>query len=474
MKICQIYIKGYQQFENTFLDFTNPETGEPVNKVCLIGKNGTGKTTILKILNYLLSQFLGDLGTTNLHSNFPFIVYKLKVDQEFYFLLSTSVSKLTSNNLNPKVNTFKIYNSNIEQSPYWQKLISQSFHNIDIEYNLQHFSFHGYEITEDRNSKLVDKIRFKNNSNDLLIYSPSESSSNSYINVKDVPETSVNEALNYFNSIPFYHEVSDAHVKDFWKMIVYLIKKRESEQQEFENRPENLNKTKQQLIEEFEKINPKILNKVASLWNKILDKAGLEFDIENASNPIHLNENLKAYIVLKGTKQRIQYNELSTGIRNFIFRVGHIFSLYFNRTIDKGFLLLDEPENSLFPDFLFDLIENYENIVVDKNGKNNTQIFMATHNPIVAAQFEPHERVILEWESDGTVKAFKGKTPVGDDPNDILKNDFGLESLMGKKGVKMWEEYLDLKKQLRKDLKKSDKFALAEKISKIGSDYNFE
>jgi hypothetical protein len=29
MKICSIYIKGFQQFQDTFLDFTHPETGMP-------------------------------------------------------------------------------------------------------------------------------------------------------------------------------------------------------------------------------------------------------------------------------------------------------------------------------------------------------------------------------------------------------------------------------------------------------------
>ena len=55
MKICSIHIKGFQQFQDTFLDFTNPETGEPLDKICLIGKNGTGKSTILLLIEKLLT-----------------------------------------------------------------------------------------------------------------------------------------------------------------------------------------------------------------------------------------------------------------------------------------------------------------------------------------------------------------------------------------------------------------------------------
>lgn len=64
-------------------------------------------------------------------------------------------------------------------------------------------------------------------------------------------------------------------------------------------------------------------------------------------------------------------------------------------------MLLDEPENSLFPDFLLNLIETYQEVMIDKNGENNTQFFVSTHSPIIAAQFEPYERIVLEWNDEG-------------------------------------------------------------------------
>ena len=214
--------------------------------------------------------------------------------------------------------------------------------------------------------------------------------------------------------------------------------------------------------------------KIAKLWNKILAHAGLEFDAQSANNPVQLTDNLKAYIRIKSTGERINYNQLSTGIRNFIFRIGHIYSLYFNREVKNGFLLLDEPENSLFPDFLFDLMETYQEIIVDKNGENNTQFFVSTHNPIIAAQFEPYERIVLEWNKDGFVDAFKGESPVGDDPNDLLIRDFKLKNLMGKAGQKMWNKYIELRKRLIRSNNNSEKKELMAQINKIGQLYNFE
>lgn len=461
MKICSIYIKGFQQFQDTFLDFTHPDTGLPLDKICFIGRNGTGKSTILNIIKYFLQ--LQIFRVKNLHENLPIIIFRVFVNNGFYNIIP---------GYHQQVN--KTHSSGYNVMFLRDAINFNELNNLDnVKYNDLGKVFSKILLSHNEVESLIKSIKLHDNSDDLLIYSPSESQQNTYLTVRDVPQTTVSEALGYFDKMPFYHEVSDQNVREFWKMLVFLMKNRDSEQQIFENLPENLKKTKQQLLEEFEEINPKILDKIADLWNKILAKANLEFDIKNANNPIQLNDNLKAYIRHIASGEKIEYNQLSTGIRNFIFRIGHIYTLYFNRTVANGFLLIDEPENSLFPDFLFELMELYENIVIDKNGEKKTQIFMATHNPIVAAQFEPHERIILEWDEAGAVKASKGITPVGDDPNDILKNDFGLTQLMGKKGQDEWNNYLQLKKELRNS-KNGEKDALVEKITKIGSAYNFE
>ena len=71
------------------------------------------------------------------------------------------------------------------------------------------------------------------------------------------------------------------------------------------------------------------------------------------------------------------------------------------------------------------------------------------------------------------MKAEKGKAPAGDDPNDILKQDFSIAHLMGKKGEEMWKEYLDMKKRLRATTDENEKSRLVEKITHLGAEYNF-
>jgi ABC-type polar amino acid transport system ATPase subunit len=193
----------------------------------------------------------------------------------------------------------------------------------------------------------------------------------------------------------------------------------------------------------------------------------LYFDYEDAKNPIQLTDNLLAYIKLKSTNETIPYNKLSAGIRNFIFRLGHIYSLYFNRKIANGFLLIDEPENSLYPDFLYDLIDIYESII------HNTQFFVATHNPIIAAQFDPAERILMDFDEMGYVTARKGVTPEGDDPNDILEKDFLIRSLLGKPAIEKWERFLDLKSLIKETKDKEVKYKYMTEYLNIGNSYNF-
>ncbi len=443
MKICKIIIKDFQQFKDFELDLTHPETGEPLDKVCFIGSNGTGKTTLLKDLNDLVCAKDKRLYNSNQDSSLLNILYD--VEENGKKILEGNLKK--SNKTNFKINAsdkeiLEIFHKGLKS---WNKYASN-----------KNYSFATGQV-----------FTLKDNSNDLAIYVPSEQNDNAFNSIYNLPDSSVNEAIKLFKDFPFKHEVSSNTISQFWTLLIYLIKNRESEMIKLQEKPENQDKTIKQLKDEFDKVHPKILEGLAEIWNKILRKAGLEFDVEKANIPVQLTENLQAYIKLINSDTKIPYNQLSSGIRNFIFKVGHIYSLYFNRKIEKGFLIIDEPENSLYPDFLYDLIEIYQNIT------QNTQIFMATHSPIIAAQFEPYERFILEFNENGYVQARRGTSPIYDDTNDILYKDFAVRSVMGEKGEMIWQRYLELKNIIPNTEDKTQKKQLIKEFMKLGNAYNF-
>lgn len=131
-------------------------------------------------------------------------------------------------------------------------------------------------------------------------------------------------------------------------------------------------------------------------------------------------------------------------------------------------MLVDEPEASLHPNFLYDIVDVYQSVCV------GSQLFFATHSPIVAAQFKPEERVILEFDENRFVTASRGSAPEGDDPNDLLQRDFHVRSVLGKEGVKKWKRFLELDELLRRETDATLRAQYRREYMEIGAAYNFE
>ena len=60
MKVKEIYIKKYHQFEDFHLNLTYPQghekAGQPLDKVCIIGQSGTGKTSLLELIGFFIAE----------------------------------------------------------------------------------------------------------------------------------------------------------------------------------------------------------------------------------------------------------------------------------------------------------------------------------------------------------------------------------------------------------------------------------
>jgi predicted ATPase len=419
MKITKIIIPEYRQFKSFELDLTYPEghakAGQPFEKVCFIGRNGTGKTILLKTITNFLINFLQknslSVGATN-------AFFQIEFQKHRYYIHFQDIKSYFSDSSTENLASKFVH--------FYLKRIKDE--NIGIDFNLEESI--NFENVLDNQKQWEE---FVNKKKHLLMFAFGTESTHEK-EIKNIPIEKCKDSISENN---FYS--LDKH-QNAWNLITLSASKADN-----------------------------FLKALSVLWNQILAKCGLYFDYEDAKKPIQLLDNLHAYIKHTGTNRVIAYHELSTGIRNFIFRLGHIFSIYFNREVESGFLLVDEPENSLFPDFKRDLIEIYLDIIKGKN----TQFFVATHDPIIAAQFEPCERVILDFDEEGFVSKYStGTAPEGDDANDILSQDFGTNT-MTKKGMEMWDEYLRLRKELRKTTDEMKVKELMHKISTLANTYNF-
>lgn len=200
--------------------------------------------------------------------------------------------------------------------------------------------------------------------------------------------------------------------------------------------------------------NPNPNEEFAIKFNTLLKKLNLEVDINNPS----------AFLNIRHHKHEsfIPINSLSTGTKLLI---ALLLPLYKFDT-DDSVILIDEPERSLYPDMQMELMDHYQSLAP------NAQFIVATHSPFIAASFEADERFILYFERDGKVSVRRGTSPIGDDPNDMLENDFGI-NYINKYGQKKHKEYLDLKQQIFFEKDEIKKKNIAEKLEKIGEEYNF-
>lgn len=455
MKIEKLVLKGFQQFTDFHLDLTDPASGAPLEKVCLIGRNATGKSTLLRLLYETLRHIRNALNSSQTIGVHPFMAMKLRLASSSIWVCGI-----------PPGNPLWTFREDVEHSHEWKNYIDES---SDIHPPPEFHPSKGLNshlLSKEERGQVSTELQWVSGAPDLVVYSPADDSS-LIAHGKKLPQTTLNDALSLFKAFPVCVEVKTEAVEQFWNVLIYLIKKRENDWHEFLRQPENRSKSVQQAEGEFQDGHPEILARIAELWDRVLAQAGLEFDYENARKPVQLNENLEAYVRLRGSGTHVDYNALSSGIRRFIFRLGHIYSLFFQRHIRRGFLLLDEPENSLHPDFLYDLVEIYLNIV------ENTQFFVATHSPIIAAQFRPEERVILDFNEEHCVTNRRGVVPAGDDPNDLLDKDFQVRSLYGREGLANWERFLELRRLIKKTSDATARRGLIDEYMRIGNAYNF-
>lgn len=307
LKIRRIHLRGFQQFQDTVLDFTNPDTGEVADRICFIGRNGTGKSTILRLIDdWLRSPLDAPRGGHTITT--------IEVGDRRLMQFASVKAPGTTPSL-----------AGGQSNSGWIDVTGDASREADI------LRFEGLE----EGYYLMPGDPAPVAKPDLVVVQRVDVHVNQGPSLADVPETSLSAALGLMRDFPIRHEVSDAAVTEMWRLLVFLVKLRESERQAFEVLPENINKTKANLIAEFDAVNRPVLEGLAKLWNRILQPAGLEFDVAGARIPIQLNENLQAFIRHKESGERIAYSALSTGIRNFLFRTGHLFLLYFNRKVER-------------------------------------------------------------------------------------------------------------------------------------------
>ncbi|MEO8147768.1 MAG: AAA family ATPase [Bacteroidia bacterium] len=423
MKLTRIEIGNYYQFKDFVLDLKYPEdfhdeskAGKPLEKVCFIGQSGTGKTTLINLIQYAY----------------------IKIQQSNKPLINDNAYLSLFNLKFPKYSEIKFFFEEFIQN---ENTIFQLTLNND---NLSRLS-----IFESGDEVFLDKTKFKSlGDNSSLIGYPTEN--------RTINNIGKGQADTYIFNI------QDS--KEALNLILQKINEFREKEAEFKINIAGkiLAEDNETLKKEYQKWLDANPNPVKDLADNCLDKILNKFHLKTKTELEGLAD-LNLQIQNIHNNETIAFEFLSTGTKQIIVTAIPLYML----KPENSFVFFDEPERSLFPDLQQILIDYYTSF------SPSSQFFFATHSPIIASQFNPAERILLEFDESGNVIPKFGTAPEGDDPNDLLKKDFNLQNVMTEEGVNALHRYIELKTKIKfeKDSQKKEK--LAEEFLQLGAKYNF-
>ena len=357
MKVSELYIKKYHQFEDFTLNLTYPEghklAGQPLNKVCFIGQSGTGKTTLLEILE-----------------NFIIDIVCFGDEMGSFFMKDYGEIKIDFVSEDSSINSF------VFEQPFSISPLKYYYQTVTI-LNKSWISF------------------WEHNSDFKIIISSSE------IPLK---KTNFEKSGNTFNKEDSVVINIEHHsLGDYWQAVnsevtAYretLIKKSlEISQiaQKSNFNPDDIIKA----TENFRKWREETPNPIQDLADNYLDKIIGRFNLKVKTElDFEKKEDIETIKIQQKNGKEIPFEALSTGTKQVILTALPLYGLKPKDSI----ILFDEPERSLYPDIQTEIVDFYTSMA------ENSQFFFATHSPLVAASFEPWEIVELKFnEETGNVE----------------------------------------------------------------------
>lgn len=354
MKITKVQLKDFHQFKDVTIDLTyplgHPKAGEPLDKVCIIGQSGTGKTTLLKIIgghtftiNSLFKEYK--------HDEFSNVEVSVKF-RDVETDISVGFDKVDEKN------TYYVFEPKLKK----EIIEFQKYAEIEDDFRLQtktHFIFFPADL----------HYEFESSGSDL----------------------SSKKVIDFTND----------KVGDVWSLVFGEIQKFQEEEiklkQEIAKVAVESNsdvKAIQKAVRKLEKWQKEGENPINRVAEKCLDpvlrhinlRVKRDFNFEGKSDI--------GFVKLEDFNgNEVPYHLLSTGTKQILLTALPLYLLKPDQTL----ILCDEPERSLYPSLQKFIIDYYISLT------KKSQFFFATHSPIIASCFEPWEIVELKFNKDGYV-----------------------------------------------------------------------
>ncbi|MCX6582747.1 MAG: AAA family ATPase [Candidatus Aminicenantes bacterium] len=425
MKIKKIELKGYNQFKNLEIDLTYPQghtkEGKPLDKVCIVGQSGTGKTSLLRLIKWFVSRDRNIDGNLKLPlppDNSIYMDVQLRGDLDLKIFYHANELKYADKSKeyisSDPAKIFPSFEHELAKiKPLLINYPADMFNGMGIK------NENGDGLTALRELELKQIIDF--NFEDIgRVWL--------YI-LKDIKDHLAQELV-------------------FTKQIAEVASRTSFQVEEVEK------KTKE--YKEWMAANPSPLKILAEkCLDPLLYNIGLKTKTDIDKNTI-LNLGFIELQTLFGAE--LPHGFWSTGTRQLVQTMIPLFQLKPKNAI----ILMDEPERSLYPDIQRSIINAYVKLAP------KCQFFFATHSPIIASAFEPWEIVELKFDKENKY-AYRELYFDGDNHVDnykyhpeylrwdsILRHIFDMEQEGNKKRKDALEELTELMSRIGKLKEKAE------------------
>lgn len=363
MKISKIELKDYQQFKDVELDFTYPAghklEGKPLQKICIIGQSGTGKTSILRLIKYFVSRNK-QIGPNFFHKTLKPEEAQISIHYGDLFF------KLTNN---------------------------------EADFLLMEYLNNGREILLD---EFYEKFKqYEDTTTPRLINFPAELiKGNDYYSKEQTEEVKIKKVRETLETLETIEpqKIADFAVEEIEKVRNLVFKEiKDYKAQELYQKSilsdgilkdkakiEDINRLTK-AYEKWLEENPDPLQELAKFLNQLINKFGLKVKTDTDLESILALGDIQLQ-TLEGVD--VDRPNWSSGTRHLIDTFVPLFELKPKNAV----VLMDEPEKSLFP--------NMQEMIIDFYTELNPtcQFFFATHSPILASSFDPWEVFHLEYD----------------------------------------------------------------------------
>jgi len=414
MKLKKIIIKNYKQLKNIEIDLTypkgHPKAGKPLDKICILGKSGTGKTTLLRLIKWFVSR------DRNISENF-----QLPIDPETEAAMDFEMSGLHYRLVSKDTNL--IFGDPVDDAQ-WHEDFNRYLKQISpllINYpaDLMPLTANpGYPIAA---------------GNEREQESPTQPGIPGPEQIIDFSFEDIKKTWDFILADIKDHRARELLIKD----KIVAAKSAGGSMQEIQKQDREYQKWLSQ--------NPSPLQTLAIRFlDPILHKLGLKVKTDlSYQSIIDLT-----FIELQALNGETVHRDLwSTGTRQQVMTMLPLYQLKPRNAV----ILIDEPERSLYPDIQLSIADDYA-----KNAPD-CQFFFATHSPFITASFEPWEIIELKFDNKNTY-AYRALNYSGKKREDALDKLADINIRMGKlkreetfdspEGRKLAKEYLKLNEML--------------------------